>query len=91
MMGSENYFYKINNNKKIGYYDLCNYGNYGYNGVNKITKKLENEHDVLIILDKNLYKKKRSNQQYIIELSDTTIKTSTKVKTINNYEIYYKE
>lgn len=91
MMGSENYFYKINTNKKLGYYDLCNYGNYGYNGVNKITKKLENEHDVLIILDKNLYKKNRSNQQYIIELSDTTIKTSTKVKTINNYEIYYKE
>ena len=91
MRGSENYFYKISHDKKLDYYDLCNYGNYGYKGEEKLVKKLEKEHDVLIILDNTLYGKNRNNQQYIVELANTTIKTSTKVKTINTYEIYYKE
>ena len=91
MRGSENYFYKINNDKRLDYYDLCNYGNYGYNGVEKIVSELENEHDVLIVLDNTLYGKNKGNQQYVEELALTTIKTSTKIKTINSYEIYYKE
>ena len=91
MKGSENYFYKISHDLKLDYYDLCNYGNYGYHGVEKIVNKLENEHDVLIVLDSSLLKNNSPNQQYIIELANTTINTSIKVKTINQYEIYYKE
>ncbi len=91
MRGSENYFYKINHDQKIDYYDLCNYGNYGYKGEEKLVKDLENEHDVIIILDNTLYGENASNQQYIVELANTTIKSSTKLKTINTYEIYYKE
>ena len=42
-------------------------------------------------MDNTLYGKNASNQQYIVELANTTIKSSTKLKTINTYEIYYKE
>jgi hypothetical protein len=46
MRGSENYFYKIINNKKLDYFDLPNHGNYGYKGINMMKEKIDNTHKV---------------------------------------------
>ena len=91
MRGSENYFYKIINNKKLNYFDLPNYGNYGYNGVNKMMKKINKKHNVYFVIDKELIVNENDNQQYIKELGQEVIKKSELVKTIGLYEIYYKK
>ena len=91
MRGSENYFYKVINDEKLNYFDLPNYGNYGYNGINKMKKKINKKHDVYFIIDSELINNTDSNQQYIRELGEYVIKSSSKKKNIGVYEIYYKE
>lgn len=91
MRGSENYFYKITNNKKLNYFDLPNYGNYGYDGINKMKKNINKKHDVYFVIDKKLANNKSKNQQYIKELGEEIINNSELVKTIGLYEIYYKK
>lgn len=91
MRGSENYFFKIIDDRKLDYFDLPNKGNYGYNGINKMKKKIDNVHDKYFVLDKELLKDKNPTQQYIKELGNYVIDNSTKVKEIGIYVIYYKE
>ncbi|MBR3049429.1 MAG: hypothetical protein IKG58_02600 [Bacilli bacterium] len=91
MRGSENYFYKIINNKKITYFDLPNYGNYGYKGTKRIINKLDNIHNKYIIIDINLLKDHNKSQQYIKELAIKVNKECKKKKVIGYYYIYYKE
>ena len=41
MRGSENFYYKIIHDQSIDYFDLPNYGNYGYHGISKMKKKID--------------------------------------------------
>ena len=91
MRGSENYFYKIINNKKIDYFDLPNYGNYGYNGINTMKNKIDSLNNVYFVLDRQLIKNHDTNQQYIKELGQYVIANSIKKKSIGIYDIYYKK
>lgn len=91
LRGSENYFYKIIKEEPITYYDLPNYGNYGYHGIEKMKRKIEEEKNVVFILDKSLLKETNKNQQYIVEFAKLIKKTSKKIKTIGTYEIYLKK
>ena len=91
MRGSENYFYKIIENRKLDYFDLPNYGNYGYHGVEKMKKKIDSSYDVYFVLDSELLQDKSENQQYIKELGNYVIQNSKKVDHIDCYSIYYKE
>ena len=91
MRGSENYFHKIINNKKIDYFDLPNEGNYGYNGTHMMKEKIDNLHEVIFVIDKVLLYNKDINQQYLKELGKYVVLTSKKIKSIGIYDIYYKE
>ena len=53
---ARSYLYRIVNDQKIGYLDLVNHGNYGYNGSKKIIRDLKKHKDYLILL--NLEEKK---------------------------------
>lgn len=89
LRGSENYFYKIKNDSFITYFDLPNYGNYGYNGTKKIISKLDNLSDVFVVVDESLKNDSNKAQQYIKEGMDLIVKKGKLVKKINNYLIYY--
>ena len=91
MRGSENYFYKIIDDQKLNYYDLTNKGNYGYNGEKMILKRLKKEHDVYFIIDTTVTFNKDNYQQYIKEFGLYIASNSKLVKTIDNYQIYYKK
>lgn len=87
-----NYYYKIRNNKKISYYDMLCYGNFGYNGIENMLKKIDNEHDVYFVIQKN-YREAFNYEfsQFVMELPEYVEKTMEKVKEINGFAIYYKE
>ena len=91
LRGSENYFYKIKSNSSITYFDLPNYGNYGYNGTEKIINRLKELDDVLIVIDKECYFDDNSSQQYLKEAVTYIIKNCKLEKRIGNYEVYLKE
>ena len=88
--GAENYLFKIMNNERLTYFDLPNYGNYGYNGVEKILNKVKHQQGYFV-LDSTLYGPNPPTQQYIVELSTYIRNNSQKIKTIDNFEIYLKE
>ena len=88
---SENYFYKIKNNLDITYFDLPNYGNYGYDGVSKLLNRLKKVKNSYFILDKSAYLSKDSSQQYIKEVYQYIVDEGVKVKEIGYYQIYYIE
>ena len=90
LLGTENYFYKITNNLKITYFDLPNYGNYGYDSYKSMTKRFDNLNNTYIIIDKSAYLNNNYNQQYYKELVEYITKYKY-IKNINNYEVYYKE
>ena len=91
LRGSENYFYKIKSNSSITYFDLPNYGNYGFNGTEKIINRLKELDDVLIVIDKECYLDDNSSQQYLKEAVTYIIKNYKLEKRIGNYEVYLKE
>ena len=92
LRGSENYMFKIMNNKKITYYDLPNYGNYGYNGEKNIEEEIKNMKNVLFVVDSSLCTKKQDKyQQYICSFKEIAIKNSTLIKEIGNYQVYERE
>ena len=91
LRGSENYFYKIKSNSSITYFDLPNYGNYGYNGTEKIINMLKELDDVLIVIDKECYLEESFSQQYLKEAVTYIIDNCKFKKRVGNYEIYLKE
>lgn len=91
LRGSENYFYKIKNDSLITYFDLPNYGNYGYNGVDKIINRLRKLEAVLIVIDKDCYLEESFSQQYLKEAVSYIMDNCELVEKIGNYEIYLKK
>lgn len=89
LLGTENYFYKMNNNLELTYFDLPNYGNYGYNGIGLMKNKIVNLNDKYIVIDSYACQSKSSNQQYIKELVDYIKLNGKYVKNINKYQVYY--
>lgn len=89
-LGSENYFYKIVNDLDITYFDLPNYGNYGYDSYKMMSKKFDELNDTLILINKNNLDE-RDGQQYYKELARYVIDNYEYVESLNDYDIYYKE
>ena len=91
LRGSENYFYKIKNNLDITYFDLPNYGNYGYDGIHKMMKMIQQEKGSYFVIDREAYQSKSSAQQYMKEAVRYIINHGRLVKKFDFYEIYYLE
>ena len=91
LRGSENYFFKIKSNSDITYFDLPNYGNYGYDGISKIISRLKDIEHGYIVVDSDAYTSKDSAQQYVKEAVSYIMKRGKKVKTIGVYEVYHFE
>lgn len=91
MRGSENYYFKIIQNQKLDYFDLPNYGNYGYDGIKMMKVKIDSVHNAYFVLDEALMVDHNINQQYIKELGNYAIQCSDKIDDIGIYGIYYKE
>lgn len=89
LRGSENFFYKIKSNSDITYFDLPNYGNYGYDGTLKIISRLKSVANGYFVIDKEAYEMPSPPQQYLKEAVDYIMTSGVKVKTIGVYEIYY--
>lgn len=77
--------------KNINYFDVLFYGNYGYNGSNKMIKKIEKMHDKIFVVDRGSYLRNTKYDQFDKKIVDFIIKNSKKVESVDNLDVYYME
>lgn len=85
MFSLSNMFFDISTDHKITYFDVPLYGNFGYDGVNYMKKKIDSMHNVYFYIEKN------DNRQFCKDIYNHIKEVSKKEKEINGFEIYYKK
>lgn len=80
-----NMFFDIASDHKISYFDIPLTGNFGYDGINKMKKKINKMHGVYFYVSNN------SNIQYAKDIYLYIKKSCEYKKTYNGVEIYYKK
>lgn len=90
-LGTENYFYKITNNLDITYFDLPNYGNYGYQSFDFMVEKFESlPKNSVILVDCYAMEDDNNNQQYYKELAQYVVNHYVRLKSVGRYVAYVK-
>ena len=85
MFSYDNMFFDIMSNHQITYFDIPNDGNYGYDGINKMKKRIDDMHDVYFYINK------REDTQFSMEIYDYIVEVSDKKYSIEDFLVYYKE
>lgn len=85
--------YKIHKDKKITYFDTLNRGNYGFNGTNKMIKKIKKMHNYYIIVSLNDFESSGRLIQFDKEIVKYVMDNCERVETNKklNYAVYYKK
>ena len=85
MLSMYSMYFDIESNKKITYFDIPLYGNFGYNGLDKMKKKIDNMHNTyFFVLDSE-------NRQYINKINKYVRNNFKYVENVYDMDIYYKE
>ena len=83
------YFFRICANQKIGYLDLLNHGNHGYNGSAKIIELIKKNSDKKYLINKNLEKRIKNNETQMDYIGyKYIIDNASKIGNIEDYYIY---
>lgn len=91
ILSEYSYLVKIVLDRDIDHYDLLNYGNHGYNGTDKLIKRLEREKDLYILVNLEAYNRTSKRQQFNKEFVQYVIDNYEKIESLGVYDIYYKE
>ena len=91
ILSEYSYLVKIVLDYDIDHYDLLNYGNHGYNGTDKLIKKLDSEKDKYILVNREAYLRVSKRQQFNKEVVKYVMDNYEKVDTLGVFDIYYKE
>lgn len=83
--------YDIINDNKLDYYDIFMYGNFGFDGVNKMIASIKKMHDQTIIVSKNDYDKKDKYSQFAKKIADYVMENGNLIESKYGYEVYYME
>lgn len=86
LLDANAYYFKLIQDKKIGYIDLINYGNWGYEGSNKLIKYLQKYKDTYFIINRDDYKNSSQIDKNALRYVSSHGK---KIKEIGCYDIYY--
>lgn len=91
LIGSDNYFNKITRDLDITYFDLPNYGNYGYDSFNMMKKKIDNNRNCYYVVSTITLKYYGRGQQYYKELANYIIDNGEFIESNGRYSVYYLE
>ena len=83
MISMASMFFDIESNNKITYFDIPLHGNFGYNGIEKMKKKIDKCHNSYFFLSDS------TNIQFSIEFNDYIRKKYDYVDRVEDYTIYY--
>ena len=88
LLGENAVFYNINHDRSINYYTNLLYGNFGYDGENKILKDFDNKKDTYFIINKSSY---NNINQFDNNICDYIFKKYKLIGEDSNYFVYYKK
>ena len=91
LIGSDNYFNKITRDLDITYFDLTNYGNYGYDSFNMMKKRIDNNKSCYYVVSVTTLKHHYNGQQYYKELANYIIEKGKLVESNGRFSVYYIE
>lgn len=83
--------FSIINDRKLSYFDIFLDGNFGYNGNNKMMRRVDELHDQIFIVAKNEVNSVNMNDQFANEVYEYIISVSKKIASNDYYNVYYKE
>ena len=84
LFSDQNYFYKIILQKPIGFLDIVNYGNSGYDGTERLLNEIKKHPDIVYLLPKNAFIYKQLDQ----DCMNYVISNASKTGEVGEYEIY---
>ena len=85
----EAYFYKIASDSKIGFLDIVNHGNHGYNGSDKIIEYIEDNKDKLFLVKKDTKERIKFRRTQLDKDGYLyIIKHFKKIDSIQLYDVY---
>lgn len=84
-LSADGYYFKIINNKDIGYLDLINTGNWGYKGSDKLLNTIKRSKEAVFFVDK---KEIGSNKQTDQNVLKYVVKNGKKIDETWKYSIY---
>ena len=82
MISMDSMLYDIEANHKITYFDIPLYGNFGYNGIDHLKKKIDSMHGAYFFIQES------KNPQFIGELCDYIKEKGTFIESIGSNQIY---
>lgn len=91
VLGYFGIFHTIINDQKFSYFDILNDGNYGYNGIEKMKKKIDKMHNQVFIISMTDYNSKNEVFQFSKELATYVMDNSKKIDSKYVFDVYYKE
>lgn len=83
--------YNISRNNRIDYYSAFFNGNFGYDGTNKMIKRIKNSNNKYIIINMNNYNSDHDSNQFAYDVAKYVIKNYKKIDEKYNYVVYSKE
>ena len=91
VIGYYSMMYSITNDKKFSYFDVLYDGNYGYNGIKKMKKRIDKMHDQIFIVSMTDYNNEDEFSQFSKEIAKYIINNSQKIDSKYSFDVYYKE
>lgn len=86
LLDANAYYFKLIQDKKIGYIDLINQGNWGYDGSKKLVTQLKKYKETYFLINRDDYK---NNSQIDKNALKYISNHGKKIKKIGCYDIYY--
>lgn len=84
-LSADGYYFRIINDQDIGYLDLINTGNFGYNGSSKLLSLIKNKKNSLFFVDKNEIGTNKQTDQKVLKY---VIDNGTFIEKQGRYYIY---
>lgn len=85
-LSADGYYFRIINDMKVGYIDLINSGNWGYNGSDKLFQYVKNNRDFIFFVDKSELGTKKQTDQRVLKYVIDNAKCVDKVGDYNIYQ-----
>lgn len=83
--------YDVSSDNKLSYFDVLLYGNFGYDGVNKMIKKIEKMDDVYVLIEIGAYNDTGEDSQFAKKICDYVIDNYKFIERRKDFLIYYKD
>lgn len=83
--------YDIINDNELDYYDVLLYGNFGYDGINKMLKEFKKMNDKIFIVSRADYENDYEYSQFAKELVDYVVLNGKLIDSKYEHDVYYVE